>query len=170
MHETCVVKITNIVTVLTLRLYLDVFWERNVEVACNSHNTRQGSSVTVNLQVLVDLLNSWKPAKIVLHVLLRSRIFLLLYAEVAIEGGRWLLDVSPAVTSRNLPFFCTVCLCFLTNLAMNEDCFNVRLQHEQFYFIVANLLLEICTERGFSQAYHAGDSGSLPIQSIWDLC
>jgi hypothetical protein len=34
--------------------------------------------------------------------------FLVLYAEVAVEGGKWLLEVSPAVTSRNLPFVCSL--------------------------------------------------------------
>ena len=35
--------------ITTLRLFLDVFWALNVEVAGNSHNTRKGSSVVINL-------------------------------------------------------------------------------------------------------------------------
>jgi hypothetical protein len=118
----------------------------------------------------VALLDGWKLARIVSVTC--SFIFMyfwLLYAEVACKGGRWLLQVSPALTSRNLPFFCTTCLCVSYN-CRNDDCFPVRLQHQLFHIVVANLLLEMCAERGLSHAYHAGDSIFLPVQSTWDLC
>ena len=56
-----------------------------------------------------------------------------------------------------------------TIVAMNDDYFPVSLQHQSFHCLVENLLLEMCAERGLSQAYHTRDSGSLPIQSISDL-
>ena len=118
----------------------------------------------------MSLLDSWKLAKIVsVTCSFTFTYFLLLFAEVACKGGRWLLQVSPALTSKNLPLFCPSCLCVSYN-CRNHDCFPVRLQHQSFHIVVANLLLEMCAERGLSQAYHAGDSSFLPVQSTWDLC
>ena len=116
------------------------------------------------------LLEGWKLAKIVsVTCSFTFTYFWLLYAEVACKGGGWLLQVLPALTSRNLPFFCTACLCVSYN-CRNDDCFPVRLQHHSFHIVVANLLLELCAERGLSQAYRAGDSSFLLVQSTWDLC
>jgi hypothetical protein len=118
----------------------------------------------------VALLDSWNLAKIVsVTCSFTFMYFWLLYAEVACEGGRWLLQVSPALTSRNLPFFCSSCLC-VSYSCRNDDCFPVRLRHQSFNVVVANLVLEMRAERGLSQAYHAGDSSLLPVQSTWDLC
>ena len=77
--------------------------------------------------------------------------------------------MSPALTSRNLPFSAPCVCVFLIIVAMNDDYFPVSLQHQSFHCLVENLLLEMCAERGLSQAYHTRDSGSLPIQSISDL-
>ena len=104
-------------------------------MAGNSHNTRKGSSVVINLYVLVALIHTWKPVKIVSFA--RSftfTYFLLSYAEVACKGGRWLLQVSLALTSRKLSFFCNACLCVSYN-CRNNDCLPVRLQHQSFQIV-----------------------------------
>lgn len=118
------------------------------------------------------LLDGWKLAKIVsVTCSFTFTYFLLLYAEVACKGGRWLLQVSPALISRNLPFFCPSCLCVSYN-CHNDIVFLYVYSISRFilHIVVANLLLEMCAERGLSQAYHTGDSSFLPVQSTWDLC